>query len=75
MEYKLYLVLESIGKKEIFEPKIKKGYKIKYDSINNLMIIDDSRNNIFLPEQNQIFQQSIQNNQNENINCIKCFII
>ena len=74
-EFKLYLVLESIGKKEIFEPKIKSGYKIKYDSINNLMIIDDSRNNILLPVQNQNFQQGIQNNPNEDINFIKCFII
>lgn len=57
LENKLYLVLESIGKKEILEPKINRGYKIKYDSINRIMVIDNPRDaNQLAIQQNQNFQ-------------------
>ena len=42
-DYKKYYVdvyLEAISKKEIFEEKMKKGGKVRYDKKNNLMIID-----------------------------------
>ena len=64
LENKLYLVLESIGKKEILEPKINRGYKIKYDSINRIMVIDNPR------DANQLAIQQNQNLQNGPIiNC------
>ena len=55
----LYLFLESIGKKEILEPKINEGYQIKYDSINKIMVIDNPKDAIPLPiQQNKKFQVS-----------------
>ena len=61
--YQLNLVMESICKKEIFEPKIRKGEKIKYDLINNIMKIDGLK---------EVVPEDI---KNEEIPLDDCFII